>query len=309
MRSDRPRRRSGRTSILSSGVVVALGLALLSLAPTASADTAPIAPVTTSTVSADGLPTVQVNGVVWNQVVVGNTVYATGSFTRARPAGSALGVNETNRSNLLAYNLSTGALITGWAPTLNAQGLAITASPDGTRIYVGGDFTTANGVTRNRIAAFDATTGALVTTFGSGVNGRVRAIAVTGDTVYVGGTFNSTGGQARARLAAYASSNGALLTWAPSADLQVLALTIPAGSNEIVIGGHFTTMNGVANPGMAAVDLTTGALLPWAVNTQLKNYGPDAVLSDAVPRFVTTRIAPSPASSSTSSPRLTTPRA
>jgi PKD repeat protein len=279
MRSDRQHRRSGRTriSILSGVIVAALGLAVLSLAPTASADTAPLPPVTTPTVSADGLPTVQVNGVVWNQVIVGNTVYATGAFTKARPAGSALGVNETDRSNLLAYNLTTGALVTGWAPTLNAQGLTIAASTDGTRIYVGGDFTTANGVTRNRIAAFDATSGALVTTFGPGVNGRVRSIVVTADTVYVGGSFNSTGGQSRLRLAAYATSNGALRTWAPSADQEVMALTV-VPNLEVVVGGHFTTMNSVANAGMAAVDPTTGALLPWAVNTTIRNYGPDAAI-------------------------------
>src|SRR5690349_18288938 len=53
-----------------------------------------------ATVTADPLPTVQVNGIVWAQVLVGNTVYATGSFTKARPAGSPAGVNEVTRRNL-----------------------------------------------------------------------------------------------------------------------------------------------------------------------------------------------------------------
>ena len=60
------------------------GLALL--APTgARADTVPPAG-TPATVSADGLPTTQINGVAWSQVVVGNTVYVGGEFTSARPA-------------------------------------------------------------------------------------------------------------------------------------------------------------------------------------------------------------------------------
>ena len=42
---------------------------------------------TPPTVSADQLPTWQINGVVWSQVVVNNVVYATGSFTKARPPG------------------------------------------------------------------------------------------------------------------------------------------------------------------------------------------------------------------------------
>ncbi|HNB96321.1 MAG TPA: hypothetical protein PLX07_15180, partial [Microthrixaceae bacterium] len=117
-----------------------MAVSVLVVAP-ASADSAPTAPGTPTTVTADSLPTVQINGVVWDQVVVGNTVYATGSFTQARPAGAAAGTNETARSNILAYNITTGNLITTWAPSLNAQGRAITASADGSTIYVAGDFT------------------------------------------------------------------------------------------------------------------------------------------------------------------------
>ena len=62
------------------------GLATAASFQTASADTAPAAG-TPATVSGDGLPTWQINGVVWAQVLVGNTVYATGEFTKARPPG------------------------------------------------------------------------------------------------------------------------------------------------------------------------------------------------------------------------------
>ena len=54
--------------------------------PSALADTAPAAG-TSATVSADPLPTVQQNGVIWSQVTVGDTVYATGSFSETFPAG------------------------------------------------------------------------------------------------------------------------------------------------------------------------------------------------------------------------------
>ena len=81
--------------------------------------------------TADALPTVQINGVAWAQVVVGNTVYVAGKFTTARPAGAAAGTQETVRNNLLAYDIRTGELITSFAPNLNGQALAVTASPDG----------------------------------------------------------------------------------------------------------------------------------------------------------------------------------
>lgn len=169
--------------------------------------------------SGTALPTVQVDGVVWSQVIVGNTVYATGLFQNARPAGSAPGHNLTPRSNILAYDLTTGALKGSWAPSLNGQGMAITASPDGRRIYVGGDFTQVNGKIRNRLAVFSAATGELLTDFQPGVNGTVRALQTIGDVVYAGGLFTSTGGNPRNRLAAFSATNGALLTWAPVANL------------------------------------------------------------------------------------------
>ncbi len=80
-------------------------------APPVRADSLPTTPGTPATVTGDPLPTVQINGVAWSQVVLGNTVYVAGSFTNARPAGAAPGVNTTPRSNLLAYDITTGNLI------------------------------------------------------------------------------------------------------------------------------------------------------------------------------------------------------
>ena len=57
----------------------------------ASAAPAPVVPLTNDMLSADALPTVQIDGVVWSQAVVGNTVYAGGRFNNARPAGAAAG--------------------------------------------------------------------------------------------------------------------------------------------------------------------------------------------------------------------------
>ncbi|MCU1572619.1 MAG: hypothetical protein JWO93_701 [Micrococcaceae bacterium] len=155
-------------------------------APAAQADTAPSDPTsaaTPATVSADALPTVQINGVVWQQVVVGNTVYAAGDFTTARPAGAAAGTNTVTRNNILAYDVRTGALLTSFAPSLNGQALSLAASPDGSRVYVGGSFTAVNGASVWRVAALDAATGRLLTNFVPKVSSAVRAIVATADTV------------------------------------------------------------------------------------------------------------------------------
>lgn len=55
---------------------------------------------------------------------MGDRIYVTGQFTQAGPAVAAAGQNRTARWNVPAYNLTTGALITSWAPSLKAQGRA-----------------------------------------------------------------------------------------------------------------------------------------------------------------------------------------
>jgi hypothetical protein len=243
----------------------------------AGADTAPPAGLP-ATVSADSLPTTQINGVAYDQVIVGNTVYVTGEFSSARPAGSAAGQNESPRSNLLAYNLTTGVLLTTWKPSINAKAKSIIASADGQTIYVGGNFTTANGMTRNRVAAFNATTGALVTGFNPNANYRVDDLALSGTTLYVVGQFTAMGNQTRTRLAAVNATTGAVLPWKPTADQETdTVITLPG--NKVIVGGHFTQLDGQSVKGMGALDGTSGAVLSWPVNHTIQNWGPDAAIT------------------------------
>jgi PKD repeat protein len=182
-----------------------------------------------------------------------------------------------SRPYLLAYNLTTGVMISSFTPTPNAQVRSISIAPDGSRIYVGGNFTTINGVTHNRIAALDPTTGAPISSFTAGTNGDVTAVDIAGSSLYVGGSFtaaNASGGKsvARGRSAAFATGTGALLPWAPNAiDGYVRAIVVSPDVSQVVLGGSFTTMNGSSDPGygLADVDATTGALLPFAVNDAL----------------------------------------
>jgi hypothetical protein len=240
----------------------------------------PTDPATPPTVTADALPTVQINGVVWSQAMSGNTVYAGGEFTTATPAG---GGTPVPRSNLLAYDIVSGRLIASFAPAMNRQVTAVAASPDGSRIYVGGDFTAIDGQTRSRIAAFDGATGALIGAFAPHVNGSVDAIAATATTVYAGGTFGGVGNQVRSSLAAFSAANGALLDWAPTVTQaggvgEVRALTLKPDGTRVVIGGAFTSLNG-SDPadarqpgfGLGMVDAVTGASQPFAVGSLVRN--------------------------------------
>ncbi|MHA3723936.1 PKD domain-containing protein [Leucobacter sp. HY1910] len=241
------------------------------------ADTDPPAG-TPATVTADALPTVQMNGIAWDQEVVGDVVYAAGSFSSARPAGAAPGTDETPRSNLLAYSLSTGQLIASFAPTINAQVRQVAAAPDGKTLYIVGDFSTVNGVSRNRVAAFDLPSGTL-TSFNPNANSTVDGVDATNTAVYLTGTFGRVSGQDRAGAAAFTRS-GSLLPWAPDVQRRGRAVIVSPDETKVVIGGDFPTLNGSANPGygLGMVDAQSGASLPFGANSVIRNAGNNAAI-------------------------------
>ncbi|WP_241991087.1 LamG-like jellyroll fold domain-containing protein [Cryobacterium sp. Hh38] len=270
------RKRPARAGVFGLLTAVAVVAAVLTVPLQAVADTAPTDPATPVTMAADSLPTAQINGVVWTQLIVGTTVYVGGEFTRARPAGSGVGVNEVVRTNLLAYNLTTGVLIPTFSPNPNGAVRALVASADGSRIYAGGSFTSVSGANRYRLAAFDTGTGALVASFAPVLNAQVKALGFSGGTLFAGGVFSTAGGQPRPQIASFDASNGALKAWSgtPSGG-AVNALTVSPDGAKVIIGGAFTSYNGASTPGygMAALDAVTGASLPWAVNSLLRNGG------------------------------------
>lgn len=274
------KRRTLRSALLGTGALVATGAMMLSgLTAVSAADgDVPPGPVTLqqrtdAVVTADPLPTVQIdNGYVWSQAMIGTTVYAGGAFQNARAPLANPGTNLTPRSNVLAYDLISGALLP-WAPQVNGVVRAVAASPDGSRVYIGGSFTSVNGQTRYNFAALDATTGQLVANFSPSVGGSgVYAIAVLGDTVYMTGLFTQANGVARSNLAAFATSNGALRPWAPTTDLQGDAMVIDPGGAHVIAAGRFYRVNGVVQRGLVALDPVSGAIdTSWQASDTIIN--------------------------------------
>ncbi|MBL0886154.1 LamG-like jellyroll fold domain-containing protein [Myceligenerans indicum] len=260
-------------------VAASLGAAV----PATGAMTATAAAQLPATVSSDPLPTAQIDGVAWSQVVVGDTVYVGGSFSSARPAGSAPGTDEVPRGNLMAYDLTTGELDADWAPIANGQVQDLAASPDGSVLYAVGQFTSIDGTTRYRAAAFDTATGAM-TSFRPAVNGPVYAVATSGDDVFLGGAFSSVNNATRPRVAAVDAATGATTRpfEASVDDHSVQALVAAPDGGSVVLGGNFTAVDGSSDPGfgLARLDAVTGDLLPLPVNDEVRNGGDkSAILS------------------------------
>lgn len=269
-RFGRPFSRRVKMSLLVMAAVVGFSLALPAFSD--AAPTTQLAPV-----SADALPTAQIDGVVWAQVVVGNTVYATGRFDTARPAGVEKGgAGTVKRAGIVAFDIRTGVLNKKFVHHLGGastgacygtvatgpQGCAIAVSPDKKTLYVGGTFSTVDGKKHSNLVAFDLATNKIKKGF-SGVNGKVSSLAVSKDRVYVGGQFSQAGGRANSKLAAFSHSNGAVVkTWKATVDGRVAALTV--AKNKLIIGGTFSKLNGKTYYSTGAVTLTKGANVAWA---------------------------------------------
>lgn len=229
-------------------------------------------------VSSTALPTAQLNGVAWTQVVIGNTVYVGGSFTKARPAGAGPGTQTVTRRNLLAYDVTTGKL-KRWSPSTNGSVQALARSGDGRTIYAAGTFTKVNGHPRSRIVAIDAVTGGVSASFQPTLNASARALAVKGSTVFVGGHFTAANGRTRTRAAAFDRTTGALKRWAPRVNADVLALVVSPDGAHVVLGGRFSVVNGQTQRGSQRVGSITGTKnQTWKVNDVVGNNGPDAAV-------------------------------
>lgn len=276
-----PARRPLR-SLGSLVAVAALGLSV-ALPATAEAAVPPVLQRPAAAVTADALPTAQIDGIVWKQVVAGNTVFAGGQFASARPAGAARGTRTVKRYNLMAYDIRTGKM-TSFAPRLNGQVRALATSPDQKILYVGGDFTKVGDKNRPALAAFSVATGKLLPITGS-FNNRINAIATIGGRVYVGGWFTRVGKKARSRVAALDARSGGVTVWNPSANGSVEALVPTPDKTRVVIGGSFGTLQGKVSRGMGSVTKVGGVPGTWKASTKIQNYGSStAILALAADR-------------------------
>src|SRR5207237_5879409 len=89
---------------------------------------------------------------------------------------------------------------------------ALMVSPDGKRLYIGGEFSHVNGISRARIVAINPATGQIDTSFNPPTpDAYVSSFAQYGPRLYIGGAFNNLNGNAAYHgLAALDAGNGGI---------------------------------------------------------------------------------------------------
>jgi len=253
-----------RNSRVTRLVAVATGAALIAAGLTVAEVTPAPAAVGDQPVSAVASSMWQTNNTVWALEVANGVVYAGGEFTKVRPPGAALGTNETTRNRIAAFDASTGALITSFNASVNAKVFDLEVSPDGTKLYVVGAFTSVGGVSRQRVARLNLPSGTLDTTWSANADAVVATVVANDSSVYVGGDFGIIGTVARTRLARLNTTNGDVVTqFTASSDKRITESALAEDGSRLLVGGENDVINGETQGAIASLDPTNGSLEDW----------------------------------------------
>ena len=118
---------------------------------------------------------------------------------------------------------------------------------DDSNVYAGGSFTYAGQVLANRVARWD---GSRWHALGSGVNGTVTCLALSGNNLYVGGSFTTAGGIAATHLARWDGASWYAVGGGISGTVSSLAIF----GTDLLVGGNFQ---------FSASDRTASAIARW----------------------------------------------
>jgi len=251
-------RRSLRT------VLAALGLAVAVAAVPAAASASIALGAVVGANPANFTPNVT-SGAVYKVLQVGGTMYAGGSFgSVSTPAGVSPG-GTFSRSNIVAFNAATG-VVASFAPNVNGQVWALAS--DGQSLWVGGTFTSVNGVARRGVAKLNPSTGAVDAGFNANLaSGKVTELALVGGRLLAGGTFP---GKLRALNQATGANTGYLnlsiggSVTSNAGPVEVYRFAVNPAGTRLVAVGNFTSVAGQTR--YRAFMLTLGAtasLNPW----------------------------------------------
>jgi hypothetical protein len=243
------------------------------LAPPASAVNSPQG-VVVSDNPVDDTPHV-LDGRVYAVAKVGSKVVLGGTFTVARDHNNS---NQQSRFRILSFDATTRRIDQTFVPQLNGAVNSLAADPSGTAVYVGGSFTTVNGVANRGLAKINLADGQLVAGWKAPTTAAVNSVVVNNGKLYVGGVFGKVKGVVRPGLAAVSLTNGAVdanlnipvTTPMFKGTAGVKELDVSPDGSKLVLIGNFASVGGQARTQMAMINLGAPATVSsW----QTSKYG------------------------------------
>jgi beta-propeller uncharacterized protein DUF5122 len=199
-----------------------------------------------------------------------NTVVVGGTFTLVRRAGTTA---TLTRNHLFAFDRSSGAISTSFAPLLNGPVETLAVAPDGRSVYVGGAFGSVNGATTHRrLVRLNLGNGQLLTAFSANTNTIVQEVLLRGGWLYVGGKFTTIRSTPRSGLARVDPTTGAVdpnldlpFTDAQLGTMGVPEIDVTPDGSRLVALGNFSRVNGLERVQVAMLNLATTpvSVAPW----------------------------------------------
>jgi hypothetical protein len=172
-------------------------------------------------------------------------------------------ISSFPRAGGFAFRASTGALLP-WNPSLgiNSSLQCVALDPQQGHAYIGGFFSTLNGLARKNLARVDLSTGLPDTTWLADANQPVSRLIwdAAGQRLYAAGSFSTLGGQPRSYLGALDAA-GNVLPYNPSPNQQVF--NIGLHEQGLYVSGSFSSIGGQARGGLALLG-SDGSAQPWA---------------------------------------------
>ena len=219
------------------------------------------------------------NGQVLGMAQVGSTMVVGGTFSSVTAAGSTAAIARTK---VFAFDATTGA-ISSFAPSVNGNVETVAAGPTANTVYLGGSFTTVNGVKASRIALLDLSTGQAVPSFktNTGFNGIVEDLQLSGGRLFVGGSFSKYQSFTHAGLATLNPTTGVVdpymsLNMAGTHNntgsgrvekTGALDFDISSDGSQMAVIGNFRSIGGVDRTQLALLSLGSTSA---AVRTDFK---------------------------------------
>jgi fibronectin type 3 domain-containing protein len=203
---------------------------------------------------------------------VGDYVYVGGKFLEARAQSTGAAVAQPY---LAAFHAETGSFAASFQPAVNGPVYALQASPDGSRLFVGGEFTSIGGDGEARgLAALDPVTGAVDTTWrakvtdSGGAVGVVHSLTISGQQLYLAGRFNRIGGGTQPLLTTEKVGRVALSDGIADPTLStdidggaVWGIAVAPDGSRIYLAGYHDTVGGdTAGADYAVLDAANGSL-------------------------------------------------
>ncbi|MBU1115654.1 MAG: T9SS type A sorting domain-containing protein [Bacteroidetes bacterium] len=185
------------------------------------------------------------NSTVYSIKKDGNNIYVGGNFTT---------IGGQTRKAIAKLNNTDGNADASWNANLdNANPIVYTIAITGSDIYIGGNFTSINSTTVNKIAKLNISDGSRNSSWDANANNNVKKLLISTSYLFVIGDFTTIGGQSRSKIAKLNTTDGNAETWNANQNSSVYDMALSSDGGALYVGGTFTSIGGESRTRLAKI--------------------------------------------------------